>query len=397
MKSNNVLKLMAMLFSLMALLVFTGCNSDDDGDDPDPDPDPDPTETIMELVTNTAGLDSLEKYLNVYPNLVGLLSADGDNTFFAPNNAAFISLLATPGFPEDIRSINPKIVEGVLAYHISSTRYESADLTSGASVTTLQTESIVVNDDGTLFTGSSNDAITISEADLQATNGVMHITGSVLIPPSVGAQLTPILGTNAGTLLLGANFSDLARVIGRADTFAITSQIPPISAMLADTAAASVHTVFAPTNETFDAIVAGVNDTSSVTFTKEMVVQLYSGQDWYGILLNHIVFGSVGIEDLTGADAQTTGVKFNSALNINPDPTGTAVYNELYFFYNEGAANHGIGLLIDSNRESANFNPTDPTTYAIFDGEVVKPASAEPLTIAANGRVHVIAGLLAPN
>jgi uncharacterized surface protein with fasciclin (FAS1) repeats len=62
-------------------------------------------------------LDSLNKYLEAYPDLKGLLNGATEYTFFAPSNTAFISLLATPGFPADIRKINPNIIKGVLSYH----------------------------------------------------------------------------------------------------------------------------------------------------------------------------------------------------------------------------------------------------------------------------------------
>ena len=327
----------------------------------------------MEIVTNTAGLDSLEKYLNFYPDVVATLSGTGDFTLFAPDNNAFINLLATPGFPQDIRSINPDIVKGVLAYHVSTTRFEAADLSAGTAVTSLQGEAIEVNTDGTLKTGSTNGAIQISEADIKATNGVVHVTATVLIPPSVGASLTPILGTNAGVLLLGAAFSDLAAAITVANAYATENSLPTLTSILAGSTA---HTVFAPTNATFAA--------------GQITAESFTGQQWYGIIANHVVMADVTADTLTSTTAQTTGVTFNSALLIDP---ANGTYNPLFFFYADAAKQNGIGVFIDSNREFlGGFDPTNAASYAIFNGEVALPNAA----VTANGRVHVIAGVLAP-
>lgn len=355
-----------MLFSLSALVIFTSCG--EDGED-EPEPEPEPTETIYQLIESTGGLDSLKKYLDFYPDLVATLSGSGDFTLFAPDNNAFVGLLATPGFPADIRSINPDIVKTVLAYHVSASRFEAADLASGTTVSTVQGESITVNEDGTLLTGATNAAISVTTADIKATNGVMHVLASVMIPPTVGASLTPILGTNAGTLLLGANFSDLATGIGLADAFAAEAGVPTLVSILAGQ---TTHTVFAPTNETFAAAAAGAG------VTVEQFVASLTGQQWYGIIANHVVLDTVEPTDLV------TGATFPTALEGS----------QLLVFNNTEAipAQNGLGIYLDSD---GNVDLQDPTTYTGFNAEVVAPASAIG-TVAANGRVHVIAGLLTP-
>ncbi|MFT4737977.1 MAG: putative surface protein with fasciclin (FAS1) repeats [Cyclobacteriaceae bacterium] len=373
MKSNKFLKLLAMVFTLTSMIAFTSC--DDSGDD-EPEVEPDPTQTIMEIVSTTDGFDSLKKYLEFYPDLVSVLSGAGDYTVFAPDNNAFIGLLATPGFPADIRSINPLIVKSVLSYHVSGTRYEAADLVAGTSISTVQSESIIINDDGTLLSGATNAAIVITTADVKATNGVVHIIGSVMIPPTVGASLTPILGTNAGSLLLGSVFSNLAQGIGIADAFATENGLPTLISILAGP---NTHTVFAPTNGTFAAAAAGAD------VTVEQFIGSLTGQQWYGIIANHVVLGDVTAADLTGDAASTTGVTYTSALALAPD-----VFNPLFFFYNAAGATNGIGVFIDANRDVV---PTDAATFANFDAEVALPDAA----VNSNGRVHVIAGVLNPS
>jgi len=359
----RMLKLLSLPAMALGLLIFAGCGGDDEEEEV-------PTLDIVELISSTEfqqsstvesteALDSLVKYLTVYPDLIALLGGTTEYTVFAPSNAAFISLLATPGFPEDIADINPDIVKGVLSYHVVAGTKLAADLTSGTSVTTLfNSEAIVVNADGTLKTGATNQAIVVLNPDNKATNGVVHVTGSVLISPSVGATLTPILGTNAGTLLLGAPFTTLAAGIQLGNAFAEANDLPTLTSILAG---ATDHTVFAPTNETFAA--------------GEITANTFTGQQWYGIIANHVVVGEViGTADLT------TGASFD-----------TAAGGSLLIFNNTAVipARNGVGIYIDGN---GSVSLANPATFTTFDAEVVVPNAAE----TGNGVIHVIAGVLSP-
>lgn len=247
MKKNNLFlkstsSLLAMLFVVMSAFMFTAC---DDKDDPEVNKDND----IIATLSNLGGYDSLVKYVSVYPDLESTLNSASEKTFFAPNNAAFKSLLETPGFPQDISKINPDIIKGVLSYHVvPGQEIASTDL-SGELVTAYKDEVIIV-EGNTLKTGATNQAITMEETDIQTKSGVIHEVNSVLIPPSVGAQLTPILGTVSGTLLLGADFSSLAIAITRVDAARKERDETPLAAILANRQGS--YTVFAPVNAVFE-------------------------------------------------------------------------------------------------------------------------------------------------
>jgi transforming growth factor-beta-induced protein len=306
MKTMNILlekfsKYSLLLLLVSGLIVLGSCGDDDDG--PGVDPDPDPTETIWEIVQNTAGLDSLEKYLTVYPDLVAALSTTPNKTLFAPNNQAFISLLQTPGFPANIASINPDIIKFVLSYHVvPGQTILKADL--GADMTTLATgvqsagDVIQVNTNGTLLTGSTNSEIEILTPDLKATNGVVHVIGSVMIPQSTGASLTPILGTVAGTVLLGANFSHLAALVMRADSD-VPDGMPSIVQILANPD--GTLTAFAPPNPVFEGAAAA----NEITVTQ--LINSFSPLEARTVLATHVVgTGIVASGDLTQGQELTS-------------------------------------------------------------------------------------------
>ncbi|MEQ8548271.1 MAG: fasciclin domain-containing protein [Cyclobacteriaceae bacterium] len=367
-------KMIAMVAVVLGLVFTTSCDSDDDDDDVVEVIVEPATQNIVELVVANStggltGLDSLGKYLSVYPDLIALFSGPGDFTVFAPDNNAFIGLLATPGFPSKITSINPDIIKEVLAYHASATRYEADDLTAGTEVTTLSSmnEKIVVNDNGTLFTGSSNAEISVKTANIRATNGVVHIVESVMIPPTIGASLTPILGTNAGTLLLGADFSVLAQGIRKADTYAeaTTGVIPLVDILSGETE----HTVFAPTNATFNAAAGVTAEDDAATASAKLAgfLDAFTAQQWYGIIANHVVLETVAPADISNGLSKNT-------------PVGS-----LTFYIIDGAGNFS-NIFIDSNGD---FDGTDPSA---LEAEIALPDAA----VVTNGRVHVIAGILLP-
>jgi len=226
----SILRYTAVLMLVASLLIVSGCNDDDK--------EPAPTMNISEIlassdykqsatVSSDVALDSLNKLINIYPELKAIVTGSTQYTLFAPSNKAFINLLATPGFPQNIAQISPDLIKGVLSYHFVAGTKLKADLTAGSTLTSLFTDpnapaaaqTITVNSNGTLKAApnATNVDIDIVKADIKATNGVIHITESVMIPPSTGAVLVPILGTMAGTVLLGKDFTYLAQLGLKAD------------------------------------------------------------------------------------------------------------------------------------------------------------------------------------
>ncbi|SNT26607.1 Fasciclin domain-containing protein [Ekhidna lutea] len=361
-------KAFALVGIMASLIAVTSC-----GDDDGTEPVDEVTDSILDIVNNTEGLDSLKKYLNVYPELTATLGSEGTFTFFAPNNDAFIGLLETPGFPARIESINPEIIKGVLAYHIvAGQAVATADFTTDTELNTLYTDAtsetvqtIKFNADGTVLTGSSNKEISVVTGDIQATNGVVHITESVLIPVSVESTLSVLLGTLAGSVMLGTDFSILAEGITKADE-GKAAEATIVGAL----ASVTDLTVFAPTNATFEAA--------------QITAASLTAEQWDAYIRNHIVIGQGGSTDdgvnTLGADDLTTGATYT-----------TLSQGTLTFFNNTDAIppNNGVGIYIDSNGD---VDLADQTTYGNFDAEA---ALLDAVTIS-QGRIHVIAGILAP-
>jgi len=113
-------------------------------------------------------------------DLGGALSGPGPFTVFAPTDEAFAELPA--GTVDDLlKPENRDKLIAVLKYHVVSGKVMAADIAGKkANVTTLQGSDISVDamSGGVMI----NDA-TVTTADIQASNGVIHVINKVMLPP----------------------------------------------------------------------------------------------------------------------------------------------------------------------------------------------------------------------
>ena len=110
-------------------------------------------------------------------DLVGALQGEGPFTVFAPTNAAFAKLLGELGIEAGDLLAHPQLSE-VLLYHVVSGKVMSGDLTDGMMAPTLKGDNILVDLDGGVRINSSN----VIAADIEASNGVIHVIDTVLVP-----------------------------------------------------------------------------------------------------------------------------------------------------------------------------------------------------------------------
>jgi len=134
---------------------------------------------IVELAADTESLSTLVAAVKA-GDLVGTLSGEGPFTVFAPTNEAFDAL------PEGtldmlLKPENKDKLVAVLTYHVVSGKVMSSDLKNGMKPKTVQGDKVKVD----LSNGAMiNDAKVVS-ADIQASNGVVHVINKVILPPSL--------------------------------------------------------------------------------------------------------------------------------------------------------------------------------------------------------------------
>jgi len=112
--------------------------------------------------------------------LVNTLSGKGPFTVFAPTNAAFEAL------PEGtlealLKPENKDQLTAILTYHVVPAKVMSSDLSNGQTAATVQGENVTVNlTDGVKISGAN-----VVAADVDASNGVVHVIDQVILPPSL--------------------------------------------------------------------------------------------------------------------------------------------------------------------------------------------------------------------
>jgi len=104
--------------------------------------------------------------------LAETLSAPAANlTVFAPTDAAFAKLAAVP---------TGDALKNVLLYHVVSGKVLSTGLTAGEVPSLLTGKSLTIS----LTGGAKVNDVPIDVVDIVTTNGVIHVVGTVLIPPT---------------------------------------------------------------------------------------------------------------------------------------------------------------------------------------------------------------------
>lgn len=300
-KQNLILiwthKARVLCLSLIALsFTITSCDDDDD------DAPSGPTQNIVALAQGNSNLSSLVAALTKYPDLVTTLSSTStDFTVFAPTNAAFADLLAATG-QTSIDDIPEDVLRNVLEYHVvAGAAVKSTELTAGA-VETVSGEDITVTLTGGL---KLNGTVNVTTADVEATNGIVHIVDAVLVPPTI----VPIVGTVVAPAYFNKNFSTLVAAVVQADL---------LNALLDENA---TYTLFAPTNDAFTA--AGITELPPNTTEGNAALT--------SILLYHVLGAEVKAADLP------------VTMENNPEPIET-LGGDFFYLSNRGG---GAGVFIN--------------------------------------------------
>lgn len=114
-------------------------------------------------------------------NLAGTLNGSGPFTLFAPTDAAFASLLSELGETQDQLLADTSLLTSVLEYHVLPARDFKADLPIGTPITTVETGTFTVDANLTI-TDARGRTSNITATDTLASNGVIHVIDTVLLP-----------------------------------------------------------------------------------------------------------------------------------------------------------------------------------------------------------------------
>ena len=272
----NYLKKISLVLTL--LITTISCSNDDDNTVTTQ------PQNIVEIALETPNLTSLVAALTAADgDLVTVLQGDGPFTVLAPTNDAFTAFLSANGF-NTLEDVPTDVLTQILLNHVIMADVVANDLiTSGAGYTnTLATGpnnnamSLYFNtSDGVTFNGVS----TVTQADIEATNGTIHIVDAVIGIPTV-----------VTFAVADPSFSTLVTAL---------TDLTPATDFVSTLEGEGPFTVFAPTNEAFNALPAIPEE--------EALTQ---------VLLYHVVGGNVTSSDLTNPGETTAETLQGDSITI---------------------------------------------------------------------------------
>ena len=115
--------------------------------------------------------------------LVETLSGPGPFTVFAPTDEAFAAALESLGLTAEELLADTETLTSILTYHVIAGEVPSSAVVTmdGQSAATVNGAEVTIGVDGETVT--VNDA-TVTAVDIPASNGIIHVIDSVLIPPA---------------------------------------------------------------------------------------------------------------------------------------------------------------------------------------------------------------------
>jgi len=131
--------------------------------------------TLTDTVAATPQLSTLSKLLTD-AGLAGTLREPGPFTVFAPSDEAF---KAVPAKTLAELASDRALLRSVLSFHVMAGETLAGDVKNGPAKT-LQGASVALSRAGTFVT--VEEAV-VTQADVRASNGVLHIVDRVLLPP----------------------------------------------------------------------------------------------------------------------------------------------------------------------------------------------------------------------
>jgi uncharacterized surface protein with fasciclin (FAS1) repeats len=273
MKKLSMTRLSLIAFAVLSIIAVS-CNEDNNDGNP-------PAQSITDIVVSDPNFSTLEAAV-VKAGLADALATTNPLTVFAPDNAAFNASGITEA---TIASLPVASVDSILKYHVLGAFVTSTSVpASDAVIPLLGTKLFASNNANGVFMNG----IKVKQADISASNGVIHVIEKVLIPPTK---------TIAQIAAADTSFSFLVAAVTRVG-------------LLSAISGPGKFTVFAPTNAAFRA--AGITDIAAVPLaTLTAVIQLH--------VLTTNVFASDLINNTTVQTLQTGN------LRITTPPAGVKI------------------------------------------------------------------------
>lgn len=280
--------------------------------------------TVADVIAEEDDLSTLATAVDA-AGLTETLEGDGPFTVFAPTNDAFNAL--PDGLLDDLLADPAGALTDILLYHVAGDSLGSADLSDEQEIITINGAAVTVTiSNGDVFI---NDA-QVLVADLTADNGVVHIIDAVLVPDD-----SPEIFSVFNIIEDSPDHNTLEQAI--------------IAAGLVEALEAEgPFTVFAPTDDAFDALPDGVLD-ALLSDPQGALSE---------VLLYHVIGDNLGSSDLENDLELTT---LNGETVLITIENSNVFINDAQVTVTDLLADNGVVHVIDAVLVPGD-SPSDPTT-----------------------------------
>ena len=138
------------------------------------------TQSIGEMAAGNENLTILTEALQA-ADLDDMMMAEGQYTVFAPTDDAFAALLTKLNVTKEQLLGDKEMLTSVLTYHVVPMVVKAADIPYGTAIDTANGQTISISD-ANVITDASGNTANIVGTDMMATNGVVHVIDTVLLP-----------------------------------------------------------------------------------------------------------------------------------------------------------------------------------------------------------------------
>ena len=333
---TSLLKLLATVLALAMLAVACGSDASDENVAETPatseetetseDGMADDPGTIVDVAVGAGSFTTLVAAV-AEAGLVDTLSGEGPFTVFAPTDDAFAAALDALGLTAEELLASPEL-GSILAYHVVAGEVDAATAISldGQSAETVNGASIDISVvDGNVMINNA----TVIGADVAASNGIIHIIDTVLLPPTDDATTEDAMADDPGTIVdvaVGAgSFTTLVAAVAEAGLVDTLSGEGPF-------------TVFAPTDDAFAAALDALGLTAE---------ELLASPELGSILAYHVVAGEVDAATAISLDGQSAETVNGASIDISV-VDGNVMINNATVIGADVAASNGIIHIIDT-------------------------------------------------
>ncbi len=274
--------------------------------------DPVPLKNLVDLVVEGEQFSTLETLVKS-AELVEVLQ-NGEFTVLAPTDEAFAKL---PAKVVNYLLSNKEALRNVLLYHVVAGTAKAADVLASESLTAANGNSLAISlRDGKPFVNDS----AIIATDILASNGVVHVIDTVLVPPGFSVPETPALPNLVDLVVNGEQFSTLETLLIKAD--------------LVDAVKNGEFTVFAPTDAAFAKLPSAV--VNYLLNNKEALQQ---------VLLYHVVGGTVKAEQVLQSSSLMSAAGPSLKISLRD---GKPFINDSQIVATDVLASNGVVHVIDT-------------------------------------------------